>query len=102
MKIVWTEKAELSYAKELENISKKWTNKEVGNFMNLVDEFIKKLETGLIEGKISSKRNVRSFVISKQTTLYFSVNKNERVINLILFWNNKFNPQKLKKALRNN
>jgi len=102
MKIVWTKKAELSYAKELENISKKWTNKEVGNFMILVDEFIKKLETGLIEGKVSSKRNVRSFVISKQTTLYFSVNKNERVINLILFWNNKFNPKKLKKALRNN
>ena len=46
MKIVWTEKAEFSYAKELENISKKWTNKEVVSFMNLVDEFIKKLETG--------------------------------------------------------
>lgn len=102
MKVVWTEKAELSYAKELEVISKKWTNKEVGNFMNLVDDFIKKLEAGLIEGKISSKRNIRSFVISKQTTLYFSVNKSESVIELILFWNNKFNPKKLKKALRNN
>ncbi len=101
MKIVWTEKAEFSYAKELENISKKWTNKEVVSFMNLVDEFIKKLETGLIEGKVSSKRNVRSFVVSKQTTLYFSVNKKEKVIDLILFWNNKFNPEKLKKALQN-
>ncbi len=102
MKIVWTEKAELSYAKELESINKKWTNKEVVHFMNLVDEFIKKLEAGLIEGKVSSKRNVLYFVISKQTTLYYSINKKESLINLILFWNNKFNPKKLNKALRNN
>ena len=50
--------------------------------------------------EISSKRNLRSFVISKQTTLFFSVNKKDNVINLILFWNNKENPKKLKKELR--
>ncbi|WP_346882365.1 hypothetical protein [uncultured Algibacter sp.] len=100
MKIFWTEKAEFSYSKELENINKKWTSKEVANFINLVDEFIKNLESGLIEGKTSSKRNIRSFVISKQTTLFFVVNEKNNEINLILFWNNKDNPKKLKKELR--
>jgi len=67
--------------------------------MNLVDDFVKKLESGIIEGKISHKTNLRSFVISKQTTLYFDVFEDTQTIELLLFWNNNDNPKELKEFL---
>ncbi len=100
MKIIWTPTAELSYAQELKNISKKWTITELINFMDLVDTFVKKLESGIIGGKISSSTNMRSFVISKQTTLFFDVYEDTQTIELLLFWNNKKNPKTLKKLLK--
>ncbi|MFK7749155.1 MAG: hypothetical protein AB8B65_12240 [Kordia sp.] len=99
MNVIWTPTAELSYAKELDKISKKWSSNEIINFMNLVDDFVKKLESGIIEGKVSQKTNLRSFVISKQTTLYFDVFEDTQTIELLLFWNNKDNPKELKKFL---
>ncbi|WP_298515780.1 hypothetical protein [uncultured Kordia sp.] len=96
MNVIWTPTAELSYAKELDKISKKWSISEIINFMNLVDNFVKKLESGIIEGKVSQKTNLRSFVISKQTTLYFDVFEDTQTIELLLFWNNKDNPKELK------
>lgn len=100
MKVIWTPNAELSFAKELEYISKKWTMTEVINFMDIVDNFIEKLESGIIQGKISATTNMRSFVISKQTTLFFDVFDDTQTIELLLFWNNKENPKKLKKFLK--
>jgi len=101
MQVVWGKNARLTYLDELDYIFKKWNYKEVKNFVNLVTDFIKNLEFGVIQGKISFKQNLRSFVISKQTTVYFDVNNKENRIEILLFWNNKKNPQKLKDLLRN-
>ena len=101
MKIVWSENARLSYAEELEYIAKKWTINEVTDFMDLVEGFTSKLKTGTIEGRISPKTNIRSFVISKQTTLFFDVNEAQGMIEILLFWNNKMNPKELGNKLRN-
>lgn len=101
MTVIWTPNAELSFAIELENINKKWTATEVIHFMDLVDNFIEKLESGIIQGKISTITNMRSFVISKQTTLFFNVFEDTQTIALLLFWNNTDNPKKLRKLLNN-
>jgi len=55
MKVVWTDLADLSYDDELDFIYKKWTFKEVNNFMDLVDDFIFKLESGVLAGKFPQK-----------------------------------------------
>ncbi|PQJ80275.1 hypothetical protein [Polaribacter porphyrae] len=99
MNVIWTPSAELSYAKELKKISDKWTITQIINFMDLVDNFVDKLESGIIQGKISEKTNMRSFVISKQTTLYFDIFEDTQTIELLLFWNNKDNPKDLKRFL---
>jgi len=71
MNVIWTQNAEQSYSNELENILNKWTVTEVVNFIDLVDDFIKKLESGILQGRVLSKTTIRSFVISRQTTVYF-------------------------------
>ncbi|MDQ5929743.1 MAG: hypothetical protein QG594_1524 [Bacteroidota bacterium] len=98
--IFWTDLANLTYEKELDFIFKKWNRKEVMNFMDLVDDFVKKIESGFILGKISKRKNIRSFVISKQTTIFFQVHEDKMEIELLLFWNNKMNPKKLPKYFK--
>jgi len=71
LNVIWTQNAEQSYSNELENILNKWTVTEVVNFIDLVDDFIKKLESGILQGRVLSKTTIRSFVISRQTTVYF-------------------------------
>ena len=65
MKIKWSETARLTYAEELDFIYLKWGNKEVENFINLSDCFLKTLSTGTFEGKLARKGTLKMSVISK-------------------------------------
>ena len=90
MKVVWTKTAELSYFRELNFIAEKWSKREVENFMNLVDEFVKKLESKTLQSKVLSHENLRSFVISKQTTLFFNLKSESMFVaksqNVCQYW----------------
>ncbi len=102
MKVIWSKTAELSFAEELDYIFIKWGIKEVEKFINLSDEFLKILQSGLVEGKPSKKRDIRLFVISKQTTLVYKIDTIKKQIVLILFWNNLKNPKGFEKLIRPN
>lgn len=97
--IFWTDIARLTYENELEFIYTKWNRKEVIKFMDLVDDFVQKIESGFIVGKISKQKVIRSFVISKQTTVFYQVYEDKMEIELLLFWNNKTNPKELLKYI---
>ncbi len=99
MKVVWTNLATKSFEEELNFIATKWSFKEVNNFIDLVDEFIKNLENGILLGKISVKTNIYSFVLSKQTSVFFDYHEETAIIEVLLFWNNQKNPTTLKKLL---
>jgi len=99
MNIFWAETARLSYAEELYFIHRKWGNKEVEKFIALSEEFIQILKSGRIEGKPTDKADVKLYVISKQTTLVYKLNKSEKRIELILFWNNLRNPKDFEKLI---
>tara|TARA_R110002072_G_scaffold147671_2_gene294962 strand:- start:6097 stop:6417 length:321 start_codon:yes stop_codon:yes gene_type:complete len=100
LEVVWGKKAENSYFKELEIINNYHSQKEVENFKKLVDQIIYNLKTSVLEGKVSQKTKFNSFVISKQTTLYFDVNKEKSRLELLLFWQNKDDPSKLIEFLK--
>ena len=93
MTVIWGEKAKYSYFKELDRINKFHNAKEVEKFINLVDEVIFDLRTGLIQVKPSQKTKISSFVISKQTTVFFDIDKKNSRIELLLFWRNKEDPK---------
>lgn len=100
MEVLWGKKAEISYFKELERTDIYHSQKEVENFINLVDQIIFNLKTAVLEGKVSRKTKFNSFVISKQTTLYFDINKEKSRLELLLFWQNKDDPNKLVRFLK--
>ena len=100
--IHWSKLAEITFSEEMDFIFQKWNQKEVDKFGLLVQNCLQSISENPKIGKNESENQVYSFVISKQTTIYFKIAEIELRIDLILFWNNKKNPILLDKYLINN
>jgi len=98
--ISWLHEAEISYCEELDFIFRKWNITEVENFTVLVYDFLETLSKKPTIGIYSKKYDTYSFEISKQTTLFYKIIEVENKIELVLFWNNKQNPELLKKIFK--
>ncbi len=98
-RVHWTASAEISYAEEIEFINKKWNVKEIEKLISLSNDFIESISKNPTIGIYNRKFKFFSIVISKQTTLIYRVVENKNQIDLLLFWNNKKNPKKLRKLL---
>lgn len=98
MEIVWTETAELTFQAELDFILKKWNTKEAIKFTDLVDETIENLKEFPLLGRYSDSGDFY-LVISKQTTLIYRLVESN-VMELLLFWNNKQNPENLEATIK--
>ena len=90
--IHWSKLAEITFSEEMDFIFEKWNQKEVDKFGLLVQNCLQSISENPKIGKNESENQVYSFVISKQTTIYFKISEIELRIDLILFWNNKKNP----------
>jgi hypothetical protein len=99
MEVFWTRTSEITYIEEIDFIRKKWNEEEVINFMDLVNDYISTLKSGVLIGRPYKIKNVRISVISKQTTLVYKVFEKDRRNDLLLFWNNKKDPQEFEKFL---
>lgn len=97
--IHWSKLAEITFSEEMDFIFEKWNQKEVDKFGLLVQNCLQSISENPKIGKDESENQVYSFVISKQTTIYFKISEIELRIDLILFWNNKKNPILLDKYL---
>lgn len=98
-KIEWKTIATYSYFNEIDFILSKWNEIEVQKFEDLVYDFLATLSKTPKIGIYNSELDCYSLVISKQTTLYYKIIEDKSQIDLILFWNNKQNPIRLKKLL---
>jgi hypothetical protein len=89
----------MTYQSEMEYIYFKWNVKEVQKFQELVIENLNRLSLNPLLGKYDSNLKIYFFLISKQTTLYYSINQNTKIVNLLVCWNNQKNPNDLIKLL---
>lgn len=71
------------------------------NFEILVYDFLRTLSYGTIISRYSENTSIQSFVISKQTTLFYIDRLPIHKIELLLFWNNQKDPKTLKAILSN-
>ena len=98
-KVEWKPIATDTYFEEIDFILRKWNEVEVQKFEDLVYDFLATLSKIPEIGIYKSKYNCYSLVISKQTTLYYKIIEDKSQIDLVLFWNNKKNPDDLIKLL---
>lgn len=87
MKIVWNQNAYKSLDKNLNHLKAKWTKKDIENFLDILEEKVKLLETFPEIGTVCEfKPLLRQLVITKHITLFYEVEINK--IYLHLFWLN--------------
>ena len=96
-KITWSLEALSTYLLAIDYLEKVWTEREVKNFIRLVDDKLQLLITQPRLGRPSMKvKNVHRTVIHKRITLVYRHKPIKKEIELVTFWNNWQNPEKLK------
>ena len=90
-KSVWVPLAVETYMEEIDLIYLKWNQKEVDDFVILVDENLKRLSINPLIWQIH--KNVYKIVISKQTSLFYKIIEKDKKVELVYFWNNKKDSQ---------
>lgn len=97
-KINWTPKALDSYLSNIEYLQKRWTEREIKNFVAVVEKKIKTLSGHPEIGSPKNKKqqNIRHTVIHKRVSLIYQYKPLKKEIDLLLFWNTYQNPKKLR------
>jgi hypothetical protein len=72
-----------------------WSEKEAQAFIDKVYDILFALEKGNVEFQKTSKKDIRRCVITKQITLFYRI-KDEHLIELLRFWNNSMDDNKIK------
>lgn len=93
-KIYWASQAELTYAQNLEYLSKRWNAKVISDFFDITDDMLTKIAKNPSLFPIYDKQsNIRYCVLHKAITIYFKDSDDD--IYLITFWNTYQNPDAL-------
>lgn len=81
----------------MEYLETSWTQREVKNFSRLVqkklDNIAKLPQLGSLTGK---RNNVRKVVLQKRVILFYKHKPLKGEIELLLFWDTRQNPRRLK------
>ncbi len=82
----------------LENLNERWTAKELMDFHKLMKNVVSKIEFSKVEFQFSNEKlGIRKAIIHRNVSLYFKVESDK--IYLVTFFNNRMNPETLKKLL---
>ena len=96
MKISWTPAARETYFNVLEYLEQAWTEKELHNFIIEVEKLLAQIAKNPEMFQASrKKKNVRKGFITKHTTLYYRVKPRKKELELLTFWDNRQDPEKL-------
>jgi plasmid stabilization system protein ParE len=97
MEIIWTKKARLTYFCVLDYLKENWTKQELIQFSNKTEVILKALTKKPYMFVASGKhKNIRKAIIDKNNSLFYQVDKKNRRIYLLTFFDNRQNPKKLK------
>ncbi len=101
MEVVWSKLALITYQEIFENLQFQWTIKEMRSFRDLTQNLLEKIKTQQIACPfINEKLGVRKAVLHKNVSLYYCEDFSAQKIYIITFFNNRINPETLKKFLR--
>jgi len=101
MKIIWTHLAKTTYFDAIDDLNKHWTKTEITNFITRTNTHLDTIKNGVVAHK-SIYKKIRKCIIHKNISLYYTENKADNEIILIVFYNNKMNPKTLLKLLNRN
>lgn len=93
-RLVWSEEALTNLQGIIDYLKSKWTEKEIRNFANLLNQKLNLLQSNLYlftQSEISVE--LRKLVLSKQTSIHFRIKDTD--IHIVTLFDNRQNPEKL-------
>ena len=95
--VTWSARSKSTYSKSLEYLKKKWPKKVLSDFMDKTDQAIIQIKEHPKQGTASIKyKNTRKILITEHTYMFYLIKTRKKEIRILLFWDNKMNPSKLK------
>ena len=97
MDIIWSAKARITFFMVLDYLEKNWSKTEITQFNNKTEIVIQAIQKNPDIFVCSSKHNnIRRAIIDKNNSFFYHVDKNNRKIYLLTFFDNRQNPESLK------
>jgi plasmid stabilization system protein ParE len=96
VKVTWSPRAIAAFKRTIEYLELEWTEKEVTNFVDAVDDKLELLMKQPRVGTLLGKPNYFKTQVHKRVTLVYHFKPLKKEIELITFWNHWQNPAKLK------
>ncbi|QMU63594.1 MAG: hypothetical protein GKR88_04395 [Flavobacteriaceae bacterium] len=101
MEIIWTRLANITYKEVFENLEWRWTKKQMIDFRDLTNELLEKVKSGqVVHPFANEKLGIRKGKVHKNVSLFYKEDKENNKIYLITFFNNRMNPEALRKLLK--
>lgn len=100
MEVIWSAKARITYFNVLDYLEKHWTKKEIIQFSNRTEMVIRVIQKnpGIFPYSFKHK-NIRKAIIDKNNSFFYQVDKANKSIYLLTFFDNRQNPENLKHLL---
>jgi len=93
--IIWTKKALNTFGQRIAYLQENWTDREIVNFTERVNEYLSTLKTQpLMFRKSTRLKHTHIGVIIKQVSLIYRIKPKSNIIELIAFIDNRQNPKK--------
>lgn len=97
MKISWTSRAFKSYLIIIDYLFENWTVKEINKFETQTTKTIELIKQNPYMFQASEERkNVRKGFVNKLVSIYYRISTEKNEIELLVFWQNRQNPNNLK------
>jgi plasmid stabilization system protein ParE len=95
--IKWTILANESHGNIADYLINEWSEKELKNFINAVEEKLQLIAIypDLFQ-RTNKRKHIHKVIISKQVILFYRKQKAKNAIELLIFWDTRRNPTKLK------
>jgi plasmid stabilization system protein ParE len=85
----WTQEAEDTFDEIIEHLENKWTEKEIRGFVQKSHKVIEQIENNPFQFKASRFHKIRKAFITKHNSLFYFVNEDDNIIELVSFWDNR-------------
>ncbi len=96
MEIIWSAKARITFFGVLDYLQKNWSKTEIIQFYRKTEVVIQSIQKNPGIFACSSKhKHIRRAVIDKNNSLFYQVDKKNRKIYLLTFFDNRQNPENL-------
>jgi plasmid stabilization system protein ParE len=92
-KVIWSQRAKTDLNSILNYFEENWTEKEIGKFFRKLDKQISIIQNQPKALPTTQKNNVRRFVLTSQTTIYYDILKDS--VRIVALFDTRQSPKKL-------